>query len=325
MKRRIFIAIGLPEEVRWGLGEAVEKWRWLPIRWLSPANWHVTVIPPSYVKEDEFPAVKTSLEKLAKSLQPFELSFDSIILAPPDKRARMIWLSGPRNTALQELKEKIEEEFMKNGQIPAVEKEERALLPHITLARFEEGALKDIEQRTRTLEEFKASFPVAALDIMESHLKSTGAEYERLASVPLGEKPLLPPYEFLPHTADLRIKSRGKTLEELFENSLLGMAEYMKKGAAAMKATVTRPIEIVAPDTAALLVDFLSHTLALADANQEVYSRAAFDEFSETHLKGTLFGAAVGEFDRDIKAVTYHEAAIQKAHAGYEVTIIYDI
>ncbi|MFY9462261.1 MAG: RNA 2',3'-cyclic phosphodiesterase [Candidatus Sungiibacteriota bacterium] len=323
-RKRIFISIGLPEEVAQSLAEALKKWQWLPIRWLGEENWHITVIPPFYADEKELTAVTEALAKTVKDLEPFKLVFDSIILAPPGRKARMIWFSGPFSRKLEELKKKIEEAFSRHEAVPSLKPEKRPIASHITLARFEEGNLRELEQKTRILEELKLSFLVGAIDITESHLKSSGAEYETLSTIPFGEKDVLA-YEFLPHTADLRIKSRGSTLEELFEHSLLGMAEYMKKGASAMKARVTRPIEVSAPDTTALLVDFLSHTLALGDANQEVYPRVAFDEFSETHLKGTLSGSSVGEFDKGVKAVTYHGAEIKKTVQGYEVTIIYDI
>lgn len=324
MRRRIFISIGLPEEVRRKLNESLKKWQWLPIRWLGQDYWHITIISPFYADEKELIAIKEILAKAAKDFKPFSLAFNSIILAPPGRKARMIWFSGPSSGRLEALKKKIEEVFLQKKLITSFGPEERPIVSHITLARFEEGNLRELEQKTRILEEFKLSFLVDALDITESHLKSGGAEYETLSIIPFGEKEVLA-YELLPHAADLRIKSRGKTREELFAHSLLGMAEYMKKSISAMKTTVTRSIEVASPDVTALLVDFLSRTLALADASQEVYPRAAFDEFSETHLKGTLFGLPVEKFDKDIKAVTYHGAEIQKTAFGYEVTIIYGI
>lgn len=324
MKRRIFISIGLPVEIVSRLEESLKKWQWLPIRWLGEANWHITVIPPFYADEKELGAVAEALGEVVKDFEPFPLVFDSIILAPPGRKARMIWLSGPFSRKLEALKQKIVEIFLQEKPLPSFESEERALTPHVTLARFEEGGLQELEQKTRTLEELQLTFSVAAIDITESHLQRAGAEYETLFTTPFGKR-TPPAYEFMPHTADMRIQARGKTLEELFRNSLLGMAEYMKRGAAAMKATVSWPIEAAAPEATSLLVDFLSRALAMADANQEVYPRVTLDEFSETHLKGTILGAAVEQFDKDIKAVTYHEAQIKKTAEGYEVTIIYDI
>lgn len=324
-RRRIFIAVGLPDETRAKIAGAVKRWQWLPIRWLKPENWHITVIPPFYVGAEELERVKEAAAEAAASLRPFSLSFRSIILAPPGKKARMIWLYGTKNLDINKLKGALEKILSKSAAAGTFKKEDRPISLHVTLARFEEGALAQIESKTHTLEELNVSFDAAAIDIMESRLRPAGAEYTKIISVPFGSNEAGPPYEFLPHTADFRIRARGKTPEELFQHSLLGMAEYMKRGAGTLKIFAMREIDISAADQSVLLIDFLSKVITLADTYQEVYPKIVFDELSETRLRGTLFGASAKEFDEDIKAVTYHGAEIQKTAAGYEVTIIYDI
>lgn len=319
------MSIRLPEAVAENLEGVLSRWREkLPIRWLPKENWHLTVIPPFYADEGELSAVEEILEKTAKAFEPFELQFHALLFAPPGSRARMVWLSGKPNEKLEALKEALEGEIVREKAVPSFRQEKRRLVPHVTLARFREDDLSRAWQKTRILEDLKLSCVVESLEMTESHLKRSGAEYETLLRVPLGSaKPL--PYEFLPHTADVRIVARGATLKELFENALRGMAEYMKRGSSFGTLTSSRPIEVSASDATLLLVDFLSRALALADANGEVYPRVSFDEFSETHLRGTLRGFPVESFDEDVKAVTYHEAEIRKTAEGYEVTIVCDI
>ena len=186
MRRRIFISIGLPEEVVHTLAEALKKWRWLPIRWSAEENWHMTIIPPFYADEKELFAAKEVMAVVARNFEPFRLAFDSIILAPPDKKARMIWFSGPQSKKLEEFKQKIEEVFLHSGAIFSLKHEKRSVASHITLARFEEGNLHELEQKTRILEELKLSFLAEAVDITESNLKSSGAEYETLSRISFG-------------------------------------------------------------------------------------------------------------------------------------------
>ncbi len=326
MRKRIFIAVELPEELREKITEVVKRWQWLPIRWTPPSNWHVTVVPPFYADENELKQVIGVVKSAVGDIRPFSLSFNAVILAPPGKEARMIWLSGRSSRGLRQLKEALEDKIFEAKIMPGFVKEGRAPIPHLTLARFEEGDLRELEEKTKMLEETPLSFEACELAIMESRLKITGAEYQTLATILLGEEEVhKPPFEFLPHTADLRIRAWGKTLEELFENSLLGMAEYMKKGAGSLAGRAARPVDDAGGDYTILLVNFLSSALTLADTHNEVYSRVNFEEFSETRLKGTLLGAAVDEFDEDIKAVTYHGAEIKKTDDGYEAIIIYDI
>lgn len=131
-------------------------------------------------------------------------------------------------------------------------------------------------------------------------------------------------YEFLPHTADLKIKSQGKTYEELFANSMRGMIEWQKPKI--LKEKVTREITVSSSDCVALLVDFLSETLYLSKTNLETYAEVEFLEFFKTSLKAILRGRKVSKWDDEIKAVTFHELEIKKNNKGlYEATITYDI
>ncbi|MDO8561188.1 MAG: RNA 2',3'-cyclic phosphodiesterase [bacterium] len=197
MRKRIFISIELPDGVIQKLVESLEKWRWLPIRWLPPENWHITIVPPFYAEENEIAVIKEVLIKATRSFKPFEIAFDSIILAPLERKARMIWFSGPQSRELEMLKLEIERVFSKNKFIPTFKSEENMISAHITLARFDEGSLSELEQKTRTLEKLKLLFTVSAVDIMESHLKQSGAEYEMFAKISFVEEEARG-YEFLP-------------------------------------------------------------------------------------------------------------------------------
>jgi len=141
-------------------------------------------------------------------------------------------------------------------------------------------------------------------------------------------------YEILPHTADLRIRARGKTREELFLNALRGMSAVLQpldavrgRPAAVSRGggDVRREVKLSSPDSASLLIDFLSEALALSQINREVYTDVTFDELAEKSLRGTLIGLPVSGLEKDIKAVTYHGVEIRETDAGYEATVIYDI
>jgi SHS2 domain-containing protein len=132
-------------------------------------------------------------------------------------------------------------------------------------------------------------------------------------------------YEVLPHTADLRIRARGRTLEELFRSALAGMGAVMQPAAATRPSALERPIALTAPDAATLLVDFLSEALALAHVHREVYSDARFQELSSTTLRATLQGIPVGGFARDVKAATYHEVEVIPTPYGHEATVVFDV
>lgn len=135
---------------------------------------------------------------------------------------------------------------------------------------------------------------------------------------------IVSPYEILGHTADLRLRVTGATVEELFLNALAGMAHIMAPDVAS--GETPRQVRISSADMNALLVDFLNEALYFSNVYKEVYPDAIFSVLGETELEAELKGAPVHEFEEDIKAATHHEAEIRKDPAGYyEVTIVFDI
>lgn len=184
MKRRVFIAIDLPRELKEKVSDAVKQWRWLPIRWLAPENWHITLIPPVYLEDAEVRLLCDLLEKKRLS-GPFLVEFSRIVLAPPGGKSRMIWLEGETPPKLLKLKKKLEGFWLTDEALPEIEIESRPLKLHVTLARFEPGDLKEIEEKTRVLGEVKFSFNAVEVAVMKSRLLPSGAEYDVVGHIAL--------------------------------------------------------------------------------------------------------------------------------------------
>lgn len=134
------------------------------------------------------------------------------------------------------------------------------------------------------------------------------------------------PYSFLEHTSDIRMQVRGKSLEELFHDSLLGMVKIMNPALSHKAGTIKREIKIEAPDETSLLVDFLSEALAWMQSEREAYANVQFESITDHSLKAELEGYKTESLEEDIKAVTYHEANVQKNESGeWNTVIIFDI
>jgi len=134
-------------------------------------------------------------------------------------------------------------------------------------------------------------------------------------------------FEILPHTADLRLKISGDSPEELFRAAVIGMGSVIKRDACdAGKINKKKNVSLRSADRTALLVDFLSEVLTASQTDKIVFCDASFEKLTETELIGEIKGTTVDEFDEDIKAVTYHEADVQKNERGqWETVIIFDI
>jgi SHS2 domain-containing protein len=133
-------------------------------------------------------------------------------------------------------------------------------------------------------------------------------------------------YEILEHKADLKIKVKGSSKEELFLNALLGMEKGLRPETKETKEEIKREIKIKSIDLPALLVDFLNEALYLIQVNKEIYNSINFRKLTDSELAGELIGQKVERFGEDIKAVTYHDLDIyQKEDGTWEAVVLFDI
>ena len=132
-------------------------------------------------------------------------------------------------------------------------------------------------------------------------------------------------YEFLEHTADIRLCARGRDLKELFTNAALGMMDYLfGNEVRSSKPESGDSIELSAHDSESLLIDWLSKLLLKSSIEKRAYVKFAIEDLSETHLRATIFGtSAVAK--EEIKAVTHYDMRIECSGNLLEVTVTFDI
>ncbi len=135
--------------------------------------------------------------------------------------------------------------------------------------------------------------------------------------------------EILDHTADIGIRVRTKSLEELFKEAALGLVKIMfsfKRDLFPVEERVTITIE--AEDVEELLVTWLNEILYLFESRELAFKDINFMELKLHYLKAELdcFKVKNDEVSCYIKAATYHGLSVKKDEAGfYEATIIFDI
>lgn len=143
-------------------------------------------------------------------------------------------------------------------------------------------------------------------------------------------------FEFVPHTADIKLRVYGNTLEDLFKHALNGMFQsinpqsehcsYQDNRTVCDSLPVTRDIGVNAPDINALLVDFLSYALYLSDVHNEAYFDAEITKLSPTYIQATVKGVSITGFSGvEIKAVTYHDLEIKQINGSWQTDIVFDI
>lgn len=135
-------------------------------------------------------------------------------------------------------------------------------------------------------------------------------------------------HQLLAHTADVRLRAAGNSLEELFRAALEGVNELLKPGDYRPSKTPQKEelISVVSSDTTSLLIDFLSEVLAHSYTRKVLYCQLEFLQLDEDSLQAKISGHRTSGFAKEVKAVTYHEAEIKKTHKNrYEITIVLDI
>jgi SHS2 domain-containing protein len=134
-------------------------------------------------------------------------------------------------------------------------------------------------------------------------------------------------FEFIAHRADVALLARGDTLENLFLAALQGMNQILKQGFCESRhpIAIRQKLFLRSVDFSSLLIDFLSEVLTLSYEEKAVFCQVDSLNLSPHSLQAEIGGSRVNQFDEDIKAVTYHQAEIQKKGSGYEIQIIFDI
>ncbi|GIW70769.1 MAG: archease [Planctomycetota bacterium] len=137
-------------------------------------------------------------------------------------------------------------------------------------------------------------------------------------------------YEPIEHTADLGLRVWGSTLAELFTEAAAGMCELMWDRAR-VRPERRRRLEVEADDLEGLLVGWLSEINFQHVTNEEVYARAVVQQLDveRCRLVGELAGEPIDpsrhRIHTEIKAVTYHDLAIERTDDGYEARIVFDV
>ena len=134
--------------------------------------------------------------------------------------------------------------------------------------------------------------------------------------------------EHLPHTADIRLRLRADSLPALFTAGFTALNDILKPGACTKEGSypISRAVTLRSLDVTALLVDFLSEVLTLAQEEKAVFCVLTLLKLANTEVEARIEGIPAEGFDEDIKAVTYHQAEVHRKEGGeWETLLVLDI
>lgn len=191
---RIFIAISLPEKLRNLLAGLQDKWLELPAKWARPESLHITLNFLGNTNDQEMCDICALAMEVARRHDPFDLKFERVCYGPlkdlPAGGApRMIWALGEKSDELGSLQRDLENTLHEFAGADSESGAGYSFSPHITLARINQAALKQLETEEIPAvdEPVNRTFMVESIEVMESETKRGGPVYTVLESIKLGE------------------------------------------------------------------------------------------------------------------------------------------
>jgi SHS2 domain-containing protein len=128
-------------------------------------------------------------------------------------------------------------------------------------------------------------------------------------------------HRFVSHTGEVQIEIEAATEAAVFADAALALAELIDGGRG---EAATRRLRVEAADRAALLVEWLSELLFLAETDAFVAEEIGELELAEGSLSATASGRTATPRHL-VKAITYHDLVLEERGGGWFARIVLDV
>ncbi len=135
-------------------------------------------------------------------------------------------------------------------------------------------------------------------------------------------------YEFFSHTADLGLRVRAATLDELFADAARGLVRMLVANPEAVECVDERTFSLQSDNIEYLLFDWLSELLYLFETSAWLPGQVAVS-VQANRLEATCRGEAVDRdrhnLEHEVKAITYHNLRVEQENGAWIAELIVDI
>ena len=126
------------------------------------------------------------------------------------------------------------------------------------------------------------------------------------------------------HTADLCLLVWGESLGELFVEAINGLYSISRVTLQESKDLEIENINFEENDLESLLISVLSECNYLLQNDKKMFLVHSI-RIENHSLEISCLIQEVAHFEREIKAVTYHNLEIMKSTNGYTVQVVFDV
>ena len=180
---RLFVAIEIQEDIRAAISSLLKEFRAISpqTKWVRPENMHLTLKFLGETNPAKLDEVQSAL-RVIHLAPPVTIEFRGLGFFPNAKRPRVFWAGIHGPATLARIAGEIDQALHKLG-FPL---EDRPFTPHLTLGRFNDSFLPAALQAavTQMAAASFGTFRAKEFHLIESKLKSSGAEYTTLQSFP---------------------------------------------------------------------------------------------------------------------------------------------
>ena len=178
VRRRLFVAVPLPGEVRAALAERLDGVP-MPGKVVPPQNWHLTLRFLGEVDEVGYERLLAALD-ISDLGNTFRVSLGAMGAFPRSRKATVVWLAVTDGVArLEELAEETDEAALAAG----FESEERPFRAHLTLSRVRPQ--EDVSTLVDSVPDVGLDWRCEEIVVYQSHTGRGGARYEALETFSL--------------------------------------------------------------------------------------------------------------------------------------------
>ena len=136
-------------------------------------------------------------------------------------------------------------------------------------------------------------------------------------------------FEHFDHTADLGLRVRAATLEELLVDAGRGLLAMIVANPEAVRPLHTKTIALAASEPAYLLFDWLSELLFVFESEKLLLSDFEIQLQGDTGLVAVCRGEPMEQprhiMDHEVKAITYHGLRVEQHDGMWFAEVIVDI
>lgn len=135
-------------------------------------------------------------------------------------------------------------------------------------------------------------------------------------------------YEVFEHTADVGLRIKAASLEELFRDAGRGLISILIADSSRVRPLVSKTIDVAGDDRAFLLRDWLDELLCAFESERLLlteYDLQLTAQGLHADCRGEPVDRSRHQLEHEVKAVTYHGLKVEPVAGGWQAEVILDI